>query len=148
MPRNLEHTPPWRITNVSGDPASCRGWVHPRQSFGVSPTDGLPSATDAPLQRSELAKSANRVGSRSCDRELEVRQLIDTIADSRRMVGPVEVDPLPKSRRPTSRSAVVSAYDHRVGRRDDVMCHFRPSPVRHRRNRSSSGPEQKDSASG
>ena len=32
---------------------------HPRQSFGVSPTDGLPSATDAPLQRGELEKSAH-----------------------------------------------------------------------------------------
>ena len=36
-----------------------------------------------------------------------------------------EFDPLPKSRRPRSRRAIVSAYDHRVGRRDDVMCHLR-----------------------
>ena len=33
-----------------------------------------------------------------------------------------EFDPLPKSRRPRSRRAIVSAYDHRVGRRDDVIC--------------------------
>ena len=34
------------------------GTGHHRLSSGVSPTDGLPSAADAPLQRSELAKSA------------------------------------------------------------------------------------------
>ena len=49
---------------------------------GLCATDGMPLTADAPLQRGELAKSANRVGSRSCDPELAVRQLIYRIADS------------------------------------------------------------------
>jgi len=48
-------------------------------------------------------------------------------------------DPLPKVPRPRSRRATVSAYDHRVGRRDDVMCHgtksLRSSPLRGGRSR-------------
>jgi hypothetical protein len=42
----------------------------------------------------------------------------------RHAVGTAARDPLPKSRRPRSRCAIVSAYDHRVGRRDDAMCHY------------------------
>ena len=84
---------------------SCPSWVKLTRQARVPATGGLPSTADAPLQRSELAKSANHVGSRSCDPELKVRQLIDGIADSRRTVGTVEVDPLPKSPRPRSRRA-------------------------------------------
>ena len=50
-----------------------------------------------------------------------VRQSLYSDGGTRRLTG--ENDPLPKSRRPRSRRAIVSAYDHRVGRRDDVMCH-------------------------
>ena len=89
----------------SGVRSLCPGWVTGYRDDASRATDGLPSAADAPLQRSELAKSANHVGSRSCDPELKVRQLIDRIADSRRTVGTVEVDPLPKSPRPRSRRA-------------------------------------------
>ena len=80
-----------RIARWSSPSAANSAWVTGCRDDASWATDGLPSAADAPLQRSELAKSANPVGSRSAIPDLAVRQLIDRKADSRRMVGTVEV---------------------------------------------------------
>ena len=73
-PRNkaLHAIPPQIARRIIQRATFSHSQGHHRQSSGVSRTDGLPSATDAPLQRGELAESATSGHSRRrCSRVIQ-----------------------------------------------------------------------------